>query len=732
MDVFDLFAKLGLDSSEYESGLDRARGLASSVGGAISAGVTAVAGVTTAAVGLAARGVVNLTTQSVQAYADYEQLVGGINKLYGDASDTMLANAQQAYMTAGMDANTYMQTVTSFSASLLNSLDGDAEQAAAIADMAMRDIADNANTFGTMTAEELSSVYTALAKGNYTLLDNLNLGYAGSQAGMIALINDAGIFEEEIDSLDNVTFDQMIQAIHNVQTELNITGTTANEAASTISGSIGMLQGAWQNLLIGLSDENADMGSLIDNVVSSAVQVVENITPVAEQAMSGIANLIDQVAPILSERLPGMITTVLPSLLSAITSILSAVASALPEIAGVLLPQINNVIQQTLPAVLSLVPTFISIGGEIISAVIQGLVSNAGEITQAGLDVLQTLINGFSEAVNGDGISQLVDTTMQIVEMIGTFLVDNAPTLITAAVQLITELALLLTDPSNLQMLIDMALNLTIAIADGLVQSAPLLGNAVIAVIGNLLIALTNELPNILLTIGDLLGDIFLMIVGLLAGFFGQTTTDISVYFDSILNGSFEDFRTGLNMFIEDAVNLIAGMWEDIIQFFTGGTLDTTDVFNEWKENLITFFQTLASDALTWASDMIDNFVNGITGGIERVGNAVSGIADEVRAYLGFSEPEIGPLSDFHTFAPDMIDLWNETLEDSIPNLSVGMESMSDYVADNMPSPEEAGEISANMSGTPIVVQAYFGNEKFDEYVVDSNQRTAFVSGGRA
>lgn len=734
MDVFDLFAKLGLDSSEYESGLDRARGLASSVGGAISAGVTAVAGVTTAAIGAAATGVVNLTTQSVQAYADYEQLVGGINKLYGDASDTMLANAQQAYMTAAMDANTYMQTVTGFSASLLNSLDGDAEQAAAIADMAMRDIADNANTFGTMTAEELSSVYTALAKGNYTLLDNLNLGYAGSQAGMIALINDAGIFEEEIDSLDNVTFDQMIQAIHNVQTELNITGTTANEAASTISGSIGMLQGAWQNLLIGLSDENADMGSLIDNVVSSAVQVVENITPVAEQAMSGIANLIDQLAPILSERLPGMITTVLPSLLSAITSIISAVASALPEIAGVLLPQINNVIQQTLPAVLSLVPTFISIGGEIISAVIQGLVSNAGEITQAGLDVLQTLINGFSEAVNGDGISQLVDTTMQIVEMIGTFLVDNAPTLITAAVQLITELALLLTDPSNLQMLIDMALNLTIAIADGLVQSAPLLGNAVIAVIGNLLIALTNELPNILLTIGDLLGDIFLMIVGLLAGFFGQTTTDISVYFDSILNGSFEDFRTGLNMFIEDAVNLIAGMWEDIIQFFTGGTLDTTDVFNEWKENLITFFQTLATDALTWASDMIDNFVSGITSGISRVSDAVSGIADTVAGYIGFSEPEDprSALHNFHTFAPDMIDLWNETLEDSIPNLSVGMGSMSDYVADNMPSPEEAGEISANMSGTPIVVQAYFGNEKFDEYVVDSNQRTAFVSGGRA
>ena len=734
MDVFDLFAKLGLDSSEYESGLDRARGLASSVGGAIGAGLTAVAGVTTAAIGAAATGVVNLTTQSVQAYADYEQLVGGINKLYGDASDTMLANAQQAYMTAAMDANTYMQTVTGFSASLLNSLGGDAEQAAAIADMAMRDIADNANTFGTMTAEELSSVYTALAKGNYTLLDNLNLGYAGSQAGMIALINDAGIFEEEIDSLNNVTFDQMIQAIHNVQTELNITGTTANEAASTISGSIGMLQGAWQNLLIGLSDENADMGSLIDNVVSSAVQVVENITPVAEQAMSGIANLIDQVAPILSERLPGMITTVLPSLLSAITSIISAVASALPEIAGVLLPQISNVIQQTLPAVLSLVPQFIRIGGEIISAVIQGLVSNAGEITQAGLDVLQTLIDGFAEATSGDGISQLVDTTMQIVEMIGTFLAENAPTLITAAVQLITTLVTLLTDPANLQMLIDLSLQLVLAVADGLVQSAPMLGNAVVAVIGNLLMALWNELPNILSTIAQLIGDIIVLVIGLVGGLMGQSFDEVQngiLETGSFLQEKFSEFIDNVVNFGADIIEGIVNLWMGIGTAFLDGISSVGEALSGWWDELSSWFGNLVDNGLEWANDLIDNFVSGLMGGISRVGDAVSGIADEVRAFLGFSEPEKGSLSNFHTFAPDMIDLWNETLEDSIPTLDVGLNNMSDYVADNMPSPEEAGEISANMSGTPIVVQAYFGNEKFDEYVVDSNQRMAFISGGR-
>lgn len=735
MDVFDLFAKLGLDSSEYESGLDRARGLASSVGGAISAGVTAVAGATTAAVGLAARGVVNLTTQSVQAYADYEQLVGGINKLYGDASDTMLANAQQAYMTAGMDANTYMQTVTSFSASLLNSLDGDAEQAAAIADMAMRDIADNANTFGTMTAEELSNVYTALAKGNYTLLDNLNLGYAGSQAGMIALINDAGIFEEEIDSLDNVTFDQMIQAIHNVQTEFNITGTTANEAASTITGSIGMLQGAWQNLLIGLSDENADMGSLIDNVVSSAVQVVENITPVAEQAMSGIANLIDQVAPILSERLPGMINTVLPSLLSAITSIISAVASALPEIAGVLLPQISNIIQDTLPAILSLIPSFISIGGEILGAVVQGLLDNAEQITQVGLDVLQEFIFGLEDAANGDGLTQIIDTTMHIIQMIGEFLSANIPELMGAATEIIMQLVLMLTDPTNLEMMISLALQLILAIADGLVQAIPNLVSVIPQVIGNLIIALVDSFPQILETVGLLLGDLALMVLGLVGGLMGSSYDEVMnnllLIWDEV-GQSLTDWAVGLGLWIEGIVDTIGGMWDGIVAFFGDGIMLVGDTLSGWWDEISSWFSNLVDSGLEWANDLIDNFVSGLMGGISRVGDAVSGIADEVRAYLGFSEPEKGSLSNFHTFAPDMIDLWNETLEDSIPTLDVGLNNMSDYVADNMPSPEEAGEISANMSGTPIVVQAYFGNEKFDEYVVDSNQRTAFVSGGRA
>ena len=763
MNVFELFAKLGLDSSEYESGLDRARSMASSVGGAIGAGLTAVAGATTAAIGAAATGVVNLTSAAVQSYGEFEQLSGGISKLYGTAGQSleeyaasmnasvdevrdqfealenaqsmMAQNAQNAYATAGMSANEYMSSVTSFSSALINSLGGDTERAAEIADMAMRDLADNANTFGTASAQELSNIYSALARGSFQTLDSLNLGFAGTQQGMIDLINASGIFEEQIDSLDNVSFDQMLLAIHNVQENMNIAGATAAEAMGTIEGSMGMLQGAWQNLLTGLGDADADLGGLIDNVVTSALAVVDNIAPVAEQAMSGIAQLIDGLAPVLEEHLPSMIENLLPSLLSAITTIITSVADALPTIAGVLLPQVSSIIQDTLPAILALIPQFISIGGEILRGVVQGLVDNAGEIAQAGLDILQTLIDGFSEATSGEGMSQLIDTTMMIVEMIGTFLVDNAPTLITAAVQLITQLAMMLTEPSNLQMLIEMSLQLILAIADGLVQSAPSLGNAIVAVIGNLLIALWNELPNILMTIGDLLGEIFLMVLGLIGGLMGDSYDDIMEGLTSIgdsLWQSLSDAWNGLVSWVGNIVSSISDMWTDISSGFTDGITSVGEALSGWWDEITTFFSDLASSALGWAGDLVDNFVGGIRDGISSVGEGMASFAEEAASWIHFSEPDKGALSNFSTFAPDMIDLWNTSLEGALPNLSVGMGSMSDYIADNMPSLSGAGDMAGVVSMPPIVVQAYFGQEKIDEVMVESNERIDYISGGRA
>lgn len=763
--VFELFAKLGLDSSEYESGLGRARSMFSSVGGALGAGVTALAGATTAAVGAAATGVVNLTTQAVNAYGEYEQLTGGISKLFGTAGmdieqyaasvgstvddvreqfdsltraeELMGQNAANAYATAGVSANEYMQTVTSFSAALINSLGGDTEEAARIADIAMQDLSDNANTFGTMTAQELANVYSGLARGNFTLLDNLNLGFAGSQEGMLNLLNASGLFEEELENLDGITFDQMLLAIHEVQDSMGIAGTTANEAMGTIQGSMGMLQGAWQNLLTGLGDADADLGSLVDNVVTSAMAVVNNITPIAQRAMEGIASLLTQLAPVLEQQLPSMIETVLPALITAVTSIIMAVAQALPQIARVLLPQISSVVSQILPVLLSLIPSFISIGGEIIGAVIRGLVENAGEITQAGLDVLQTLIDGFSEASNGEGLSQLVDTTMQIVEMIGTFLVDNAPTLITAAVELITQLASMLSDPSNLQMLIDLSLQLILALADGLVQAMPMIAAVIPQIMANSIQVTIAEFPKILETVGLLLGDLALLVFDLIGGMMGMSHDEIVGSITAIgdyVSQSFSDFITGLTEWITNVGNNISEMWTNIKDWFTNGISDAMTALGGWWDEISEWFTNLADNALTWAGDMVTNFVSGITNGISSIGSAMSGFAETVASYIHFSEPDVGELSNFSTFAPDMVDLFATGIEDSLPMIENAMGDMSSLVADSMPT---MGDVNVNNLGgvvslPPIVVQAYFGNEKFDEYMVNSNQRIDFISGGRA
>jgi phage-related protein len=433
--------------------------------------------------------------------------------------------------------------------------------------------------------------------------------------------------------------------------------------------------------------------------------------------------------------LPSLIETILPALLNVVGIIFTSVASALPSLANSLLPQIPPVIERIVPVLISLIPTFISIGGEIIRAVITGLVENAGEITQAGLDVLQTLIDGFAEATSGDGISQLIDTTMQIVEMIGNFLVENAPTLITAAVELITQLAMMLTDPTNLQMLIDLSLQLILAIADGLVQSAPALGNAVIAVIGNLLTTLWNELPNILSTIVSLLGEVGQLVIGLIGGLMGNSYDEVVGNVAAVgdfLSSSFENFITGLTGWISNIGTNISQMWTDIVTFFTDGIVNVGNALSGWWDEITSFFSDLASSALNWAGDMVDNFVSGIRDGISSVGQGMSEFAAEAASWIHFSEPDKGALSNFSTFAPDMVDLWNETLTDSLPNLSIGMGNMSDYIADNMPSLEGAGDMAGVVSMPPIVVQAYFGQEKIDEVMVESNQRIDYISGGRA
>lgn len=250
---------------------------------------------------------VDVGKQAIESYADYEQLVGGVETLFKDSSKIVQNYANEAYKSAGMSANEYMETVTSFSASLLQGLNNDTKKSAEIADMAIRDMSDNANKMGT-SMELIQNAYQGFAKGNFSMLDNLKLGYGGTKTEMIRLINDSGVLGKKIKDLDNVSLDQMFMAIHKVQEEMGITGTTAEEASKTIEGSTNAMKSAWQNLLTGIADENQDLTPLVDNFVDSLITAGKNLAPRIREVVEGIKELIStiwtDVLPELAEEVP--------------------------------------------------------------------------------------------------------------------------------------------------------------------------------------------------------------------------------------------------------------------------------------------------------------------------------------------------------------------------------------------------------------------------------------------
>lgn len=386
MDLFNLVAKITLDSSEYEKGIQGAGEGASALSskwamfGKVAAEVGAA---TVAAVGAAAVGVGKLTKASVEAYANYEQLAGGVKKLFGDASDELMNYANNAYKTSGMSANQYMEQATSFSAALINSLGGDQSKAAKQTDVAMKAISDNFNTFGG-DITNVQNAFQGFAKQNYTMLDNLKLGYGGTKTEMERLIADANEYAKAngmAADLSIDSFSDIVTAIDLIQQKQGIAGTTAKEAATTIEGSLNMTKAAWENLVTGFADPDADLGQLMDNLVVAIVGenegegLLNQIIPVIERAMEGIAEVVQKAAPILAEQLPVLIEILLPSLLSAATTLIAGLVQALPSLISVLVQQMPMIISMLVSALLSVGGTLVSTGAELLSMLLSGIKS---------------------------------------------------------------------------------------------------------------------------------------------------------------------------------------------------------------------------------------------------------------------------------------------------------------------------------------------------------------------
>jgi phage-related protein len=268
---------------------------------------------------------VAITKASVEAYADYEQLVGGVETLFKGSSKKLIEYANEAYRTSGLSANQYMETVTGFSASLLQSLGGDTEKAADVANMALIDMSDNANKMGT-SMEMIQNAYQGFAKQNYTMLDNLKLGYGGTKEEMARLLADAQKLTGVKYDMSNLS--DVYNAIHAIQENLGIAGTTAKEAATTISGSAAMMKASWQNVLVAIAG-GGDLNRAIANLVDSISIYFQNIVPVIERALAGIGALIQQVAPMLVQTVARSLIAAIPNLLSAVYNMIIGIAKGI-------------------------------------------------------------------------------------------------------------------------------------------------------------------------------------------------------------------------------------------------------------------------------------------------------------------------------------------------------------------------------------------------------------------
>ena len=434
-DFMKLKASLSLDSDQYEKGLSRSEKLAKGFGKAFK--VSAVA------IGAAASAVGVLVKKSIDAYGEYEQLAGGIKKLYGEATDDMMEYASKAYETAGMSANQYMQNVTGFSAALLNSVKGDSKEAAKIADMAMKDISDNANTFGKYTAEELAGVYQALAKGQYMTLDNLNLGFGGTKAGMQQLIDKANELARAQGMAGDLQIDSyadIVQAIHLVQENLNIKDTTEKEAAQTIQGSINMTKAAWENLVAGFADPDADIAELTKNVIVSAGKAASNVVPAIMRAASGIGEAFTVILPQALSNIPNVVKNIGVPLIQTgaqmVLSIGQGITGALPQLITVFASLVDELVASMDGAL----PGLIEVGLTWLEGFSGSIREGAGKLVDAGMKLLLSLAQGIATAmpliisniagVINDNVPKLIATGAKIILALGKGIIEAIPALI--------------------------------------------------------------------------------------------------------------------------------------------------------------------------------------------------------------------------------------------------------------------------------------------------------------
>lgn len=793
MNVMDLVAKISLDSSDYDSGVDSAKSKFSGLGNALKSGAKAIGGLTvgalkatTAAIGGAATGIAALTKSAYSAYADYEQLKGGLETMFEDLAYDVEENAKKAYATSGMSVNQYMETVMGFSASLNQSLmanEGNIARAAEVSDQIVSDMADNASKMGT-SMESIQNAYAGFAKGQFNMLDNLKLGYGGTKEEMERLLADAEKISGK--SFDISNFADLTEAIHVIQEDLGIAGNAAEEASKTLSGSFGAMQASWQNLVTGFANPEADISELVSQFIGSATNLIRNAIPVVSQALKGIGQAVTEIIPMIAQELPSLLNDLLPPILSAATTLIQTLASELPNILSVLVDQIPVVlpalleatttlitalaqqlptlVQMLLPAVIQVAVTLISaIGSQLpdiigifadiliveIPKLMSQIQSNISKFT-AGLTKILKSIGDLIIKLTPVILPVMIQVAIELLKSLAQGFSENASEVISSIISLINDIVTILTEPSTLSTILECGLQIILALVQGLIDNTPQLLAAALELITNLLgwfitdggPMILNAAGSMFEKIGEGLLNAWNFIVGKISELFGKILGE-----DGIGGWGASIIEKGLEVFSKIGEG-ISNAWDAI-----------TESVKEFGENIWNGIKEGLGNLWEKGKEIVMDVVQGIKDSYHFITEALmgSGVSKDVSAMMekagkdGSNSYVKGTEEGYDINSPSKKMKWigemvmagfNEGLEeegintitadpiDTSPISAIsknGSKSSAERKMDQLL--DLMSEIVNNREG--ITIPVFVGGRQMDEAYIDSKNRVTVRSGGQ-
>lgn len=632
--------------SGISAGSGAAKSALSSIGGAAAtAGKLAVAGFTAVTGAVSAIG-----GAALSAYADYEQLAGGVDTLFGSSASTLKGYADEAYRTAGMSANQYMTQATSFAASLVQSVGGDTAKAAEYANMAMIDMSDNVNKMGS-DMQSVQDAYQGFAKQNFTMLDNLKLGYGGTKEEMQRLIADANKLRAEQGKTADLTIESyadIVEAIHTVQEEMGITGTTAKEASTTISGSIGMAKAAWTNFLTGLGRDDVDFSQLTTQLFESIGAVAQNVAPRVAIIGRSIVQAFPAVLSGLGSALAPVVSEALATAWNIAVQALAGIGIKLPEVDAsqfmAAFQQLATFAGTAVDGIKGAISTLASAFAPAVAAIQAAMAPVVSQVSSALLPALSAL--GAALGNLATAVLPVISAAIQVIAPVIASIIGHVVSLGSAIANAVTPVIIAMAT----------TIQATLPVIQGLFQT---FGDYIRGIID----AVFPHIEAIVTTAMNVISSVISTVLAFISGDWSGVWNGIFNILDSIWSGMVSIVQTYIGLVggaIDSALGFIQGVWNTawsalgnfldsawngIVSAVSGGNEQVMSILGGLPGRIIGLF----ADAGSWLIDsgraLLKGFADGVMSAVGWVGDKISGALSTIRGFFPFSPAKEGPFS---------------------------------------------------------------------------------------